>query len=68
MSHVLKPCPFCGGNPWERVEGGSIIIACHKCGAAITRMLVPAAMWETVPPKARKAWNLRTPDSQPEGR
>ena len=28
----LKPCPFCGGNPYYESYDRLIIIGCHTCG------------------------------------
>lgn len=62
---TLLPCPFCGGPPYEYIEGGAIIIKCLNngarsgCSAQILRHLVPSGAWTEAVDKCRDAWNTR---------
>lgn len=60
----LKPCPFCGNDPWEYVKDNGLVVECTKCKAKIYRAFVPPAEWEKMAIKCRKDWNKRVNETR----
>jgi len=55
----LKNCPCCGGNAREYIDGGSLVVECHKCSLSIRRHLVPPSEWMLAAERCRECWNRR---------
>ena len=60
MIEGLKPCPFCGGEPfWDYEEGGFWRVSCKKCKA---KTGIEHHSWDngsTAREEAAKDWNRR---------
>lgn len=52
MSEKLKPCPFCGHEPYVFGGGGIVEVVCPNCQASSGPRLSPQS--------AIKDWNRRT--------
>lgn len=48
---ILKPCPFCGGNPFVYKNGIHIQVICQRCSGSTAFRITEGQVYD--------AWNKR---------
>ena len=61
MSDDLKPCPFCGGEPFSFEDYGHS--TAWEVGCSNSQCRVEPNVWEKTRDEALASWNTRTPDT-----
>ncbi len=61
MSDDLKPCPFCGGEPFSFEDYGHS--TAWEVGCSNSQCRVEPHVWEKTKDEAIASWNTRTPDT-----
>ena len=61
MSDDLKPCPFCGGEPFSFEDYGHS--TAWEVGCSNSQCRVEPHVWEKTKDEALASWNTRTPDT-----
>jgi Lar family restriction alleviation protein len=64
MSDDLKPCPFCGGEPFSFEDYGHS--TAWEVGCSNSQCRVEPHVWEKTKDEAIASWNTRTPNTSAE--
>ena len=62
MTEELKPCPFCGSQPWSYDDANHSTAWEVECGN--TTCSAQPSVWKTTKAEAISAWNRRAGEEQ----